>query len=90
MFSGVNNYINETADQSENPRQRLIASVIDTGDKFVSGVVDTAKQFIASVIENRHEFMKKVETILIVYSGRRGHWFMKKTEVENLVSDSLW
>jgi hypothetical protein len=40
LFSGVNNYISETADQSENPRQRLVASVIDTGDKFVSGVVE--------------------------------------------------
>ncbi len=47
-----------TAPITENPWQRLIAGVVDTGDKFVSGVVGTAKQFIAVVIDtaDKHSF----------------------------------
>ncbi len=71
-------------------------NVVDTGDKFVSGVVDTAEQFIAGVVDtaDKHSFAiisanfrKKVESILDWHSGARGT--LKKTEVENFVSDSL-
>ncbi len=43
---------------TENPWQRIIAGVIDTGDEFVSGVIDIAKQFIAGVIDtaDKHSF----------------------------------
>jgi hypothetical protein len=52
---------------------KLIASVVDTGDKFVSGVVGTAQQFIVGVIDtaDKHSFAifsanfrKIVETVL--------------------------
>ncbi len=45
--------------------------------KFVSGV------------NYLREFSKKVEMILMEYSGARGTLIHKKTEVENLVSDSF-
>ncbi len=43
---------------TENPWQRLIAGVVDTGDKFVSAVVDTAEQFITGVVytADKHSF----------------------------------
>ncbi len=73
--------VSTTPPITENPWQRLIAGVNDTGDKFVSGVNDTAKQFVAGVIDtaDKHSFaifsanFKKVETILMVYSGAGGH-----------------
>ncbi len=42
----------------ESPWQRLIAGVVDTGDKFVSGVVHPAEQFFADVIDSadKHSF----------------------------------
>ncbi len=82
----------------ENPWQRLIACVNDTADNFVSGVVDTAEQFIAGVVDtaDKHlfaiisaNFRKKVEMILMEYSGPGHTDSWKKIEVENLVSDSL-
>jgi hypothetical protein len=36
---------------TENPWQRLIAGVNDTGNKFFAGVVDTAEQFITGVVD---------------------------------------
>ncbi len=43
---------------TENPLIRLIAGVVDTGDKFVIGGVDTAEQFIAGVVDtaDKHSF----------------------------------
>ncbi len=50
--------VSTTPPIKENPRQRLIAGVNDTPDKFVSGVIDTAKQFIAGVVDtaDKHSF----------------------------------
>ncbi len=77
----------------------LIAEVVDTAEKFIAGVVDTAEQFIAGVVDtaDKHSFAiisanfrKKVEMILMNYSGAQGTLIHeKKTEIENLVSDSL-
>ncbi len=59
----------------------LIAGVVDTAEKFIAGVVDTAEQFIAGVVDtaDKHSFAiisanfrKKVEMILMDYSGARG------------------
>ncbi len=70
-----------TSPIKENPWERLIAGVNDTTDKFVSGVVDTAEQFIVGVVDtaDKHSFaiisanfQKKVEMILMDYSGARG------------------
>jgi hypothetical protein len=36
---------------AENPWQRLIAGVNDTGNTFFAGVVDTAEQFITGVVD---------------------------------------
>jgi hypothetical protein len=53
----------------------------DTADKIVSDVIDIAEQFIASVVDtvDKHllaiistNFRKKVEMILMEYSGARG------------------
>jgi hypothetical protein len=41
---------------TENLWKRLIAGVIDTGDKFVSGVVGTAEQFIPGVIDTADKY----------------------------------
>ncbi len=82
----------------ENPWPSLIAGVNDTADKFVSGVVDTAEQFIAGVVDtaDKHSFAiisanfrKKSNWSKGNTQGARVHWFMKKTEVENLVSDKM-
>jgi hypothetical protein len=55
-----------------------------------ASVVDTAEQFIAGVIRDYlGEFLKKVEMILMEYSGARGTLIHEKNKVENLVSDSL-
>ncbi len=42
----------------ENPCQRLITGVVDTGDKFVSSVVDTAEQVTAGAVDtaDKHSF----------------------------------
>ncbi len=80
-----------------NHKKGLIAGVID---KYVSGVVDTAEHFVAGVIDtpDKHSFeiisvnfRKKVKTILMGYSGAWGTliYERKKTEVGNLVSNSL-
>ncbi len=56
LFSGVNDtrdkFIAGTTPPliKENPWQRLIAGVVDIGDKFVSGVVDTAEH-ISGVVD---------------------------------------
>jgi hypothetical protein len=56
----------------------LPAGVVDNGEKFVSGVIGTAEQFIAGIVDtvDKHSFAiisanfcKKVETILMGYSG---------------------
>jgi len=89
--------ISTTPLMTENPWQRLIAGVVDTGDKFVSGVVDTAEQFIAGVVGTDDKlsfaiilvnFRKKSKWSWWYTQGPGVHWFMKKTEVENLLSDS--
>ncbi len=41
--------LSTTSPITENPWKRLIAGVVDTGDKFVSGVDNTAEQFIAKI-----------------------------------------
>jgi hypothetical protein len=55
---------------------------------FIAGVVDTADKHSFAIISAN--FRKKIETITIAYSGARGTLiYEKKTEVENLVSDSI-
>ncbi len=71
----------------------FIAGVNDTGEKLFSGVNDTGEKFIARQTFIRDylcEFSKKFETIPVGYSEARGTLvYEKKTEVENLVSESL-
>ncbi len=64
----------------------FVGGVNDTTDKqFIAGVVDTADKHSFAIIS-----AKKVEMILMEYSGARGTLIHeKKTEVVNLVSDSL-
>ncbi len=88
--------VSTTPPITANPWQRLIADVVDTGDKFVSGVGDTTEQFIAGVLytADKHSFAiifaNFQKMILMVYSGAVGTLIHeKKNEVENLVSDSL-
>jgi hypothetical protein len=75
--------VSTTQADKKKPRQRLFTGVNDTADKFVSAVVDTAEQFIAGVqnTADKHstfigdylcEFSKKVEMVLMEYSGARG------------------
>ncbi len=78
----------------ENQWQRLIAGVNDTADKFVSGVVDTAEQFIAGVVDIHSRLSRRIfeksrndPNGILRGPGYTDSW--KKTEVENLVSDSL-
>ncbi len=66
----------------------LIAGVVDTAEQFIAGVVDTADKHSFAIISPN--FRKKVQIILRDYSGaRRTLIHEKKTEIENLVSDSL-
>ncbi len=78
----------------ENPGQGVIPGVNNTG-KNLSPV---KRQFIASVVDTGYK--RKVENISANViqcinvsqcdsQGPKGKWFIKKSEVENLVSDSL-
>ncbi len=48
----------------------LIAGVVDTAEKFIVGVVDIADKHSFAIISAN--FRKKVEMILMDYSGARG------------------
>jgi len=64
-------------------RDKDFAGVIDTGDKFVYSILFYSFAIISA------NFRKKVETIPIRYSGAQGTLIYEKTEVENLMLDSL-
>ncbi len=83
---------------------KFIAGVNDTGDHWKSvtrinrrcfaGVIDTDEQLIASVVDTSDKYSfaiisKKFKTAPMVYLEAWGHWFMKKPEDKNLVSESL-
>ncbi len=79
-------------------KYKLFTGVVDTGDKFFAGVVDTAEQFITGVNDtgDKHSFAnisanfrKNSKKLQRNTWGPGGHWFMKKLEVKNLVSDSF-
>ncbi len=53
---------------TKNPWQRLIAGVIDTGDKFVNGVIGTAEQFIPGVIDTADKYSF---AIISAYFGKQ-------------------
>jgi hypothetical protein len=57
------------------------AGVIDTGGKFATGVVDTGgAPLLANISAN---FRKKIETVLMVYSGAGGK-LMKKNQKQKI------
>ncbi len=68
-------------------------------EKFIAGDVDTAEQFNPGcrwhrwktfIHDGRWIFEKSRNDPTGLLKGPGGHWFMKKkTEIENLVSDSL-
>ncbi len=64
------------------------AGVFDTAEQFFAGVVDTGdKHLFANISAN---FLKKFKTAPMEYLGAWGTLIHeKKTEIENLVSDSL-
>ncbi len=57
----------------------MITGVVDTGEHFITGDNDTGNNFVAG--DN--------DTGDTIVAGDNWHWWMKKLEVENLVSDSL-
>ncbi len=89
--------VSTTPPITENLWKKLIAGVVDTGDKIFSGVIDPAEQFIAGVVDTaeKHSFaiisanFWKKSNPNGTLRGPRDNDSWKKTEVENLVSDSL-
>ncbi len=62
--------VSTTPATTENPRQGLIAGVVDTGEQLIAGVVDTGdKHSFENIFVN---FRKKFETALREYSLGQG------------------
>jgi len=60
----------------------FIAGAVDTGDKLFTGVNDTVDIFIAGVkhsFANNSANFRKIETVLMEYSGATGTHIHEKT-----------
>jgi hypothetical protein len=53
---------------------RIIAGVVDTGDKFFAGVIDTAEQFIAGVVDTGDKYSFANISANFRKNSKRPHW----------------
>ncbi len=70
---------------------KYVAGVVDTDGKFASGVIDTGINFLlVSLIrvvhlDLRYKFLKKLETVLMEYSGAGGKLIHEKNQKQNIL-----